>query len=111
MHKTMKTKPTIYKTKLWKLLEKQYKSLPKFNIRPLDENNKEDKKKAKMMDEILNYQFKKNINGFQTKYFELQKKLAKMYADEMLYGITVRWEDMEKTIKNLAGTNYENKTK
>lgn len=36
-------KPTIYKTKLWKLLEEQYKSLPKFNIIPSDENNKEDK--------------------------------------------------------------------
>lgn len=104
-----KIEPTIYKSKVWKLLEKQSKSLPKFMVTPVDKNNKEDKKKAKLMEKILKYEFKHDTNGFQTKYLELQKRLAKEYVNEMLYGITVNWENIEKTIKSLAGTNYETK--
>jgi ABC-type uncharacterized transport system ATPase subunit len=99
--------PSIYKTKVWKEIEKQSKKMPKFYIEPTIPSNKEDVKKAKLMEKILNYEFKHNTNGFQTKYFLLQKKLAEAYTKEMLYGITVRWEDMDKMVKTLAGTNYE----
>ena len=99
--------PSIYKTKVWKEIEKQSKKMPKFCIKPTIPSNKEDVKKAKLMEKILNYEFKHNTNGFQTKYFILQKKLAEAYTKEMLYGIKVRWEDMEKTIKSLAGNPYD----
>jgi len=100
--------PSIYKTKAWKEIEKQSKKMPKFNISPVDKKNKDDVKKAKLMEKILEYEFKHNTNGFQTKYFLLQKKLAEAYTKEVLYGIKVKWKDMEKTIKNLVGNPYEN---
>lgn len=87
-------------------LKKMSKVIPTFKVSPTITANKEDIKKAKMLQKLINYQFKHNINGFQTKYFFLQKKLAEMYTSEMLYGIKVRWDDMEKTIKTLAGTDY-----
>ena len=70
--------PSIYKTRVWKEIEKQSKKMPKFNISPVDKTNKDDVKKAKLMEKILNYEFKHNTNGFQTKYFLLQKELDKL---------------------------------
>jgi len=93
-----------------KEIEKTLKKMPKFEVKASDSRNKDDVKKAKLMQKLVNYQFKHNVNGFQDKYFMLQKKLAELYAKEMLYGIKVRWDVVEKAVKevtNLCLTLYK----
>ena len=96
-------------TNLIEGIDKLVKKMPKFRVAPANKNDKEDIKKAKMMQKLINYQFKNNINGAQTKYFMLQDKLAKMYAEEMLYGIKVRWDTVEKEIKVLNNLTSKEK--
>lgn len=84
----------------------QSKTLPKFKIRPTNREDKDDVRKAKLLQKLINFQFKHNTNGITDKYLLLQKKLAKMYADEVIFGVKVRWDEMEKTIKTLVGTDY-----
>lgn len=97
------TNPTIYGTEVYKELVKQSKRLPKIRVSAGITSGKEDADKAKVMEKLLNYQFKHNVGGIKTKYFILQEKLAKLYMHEVMYGIKVRWQDFEKTIKSLIG--------
>ena len=79
--------PSVFKTDAWKKLEKAALKAPKVEIKPRDLNDKEDKKRAKLMEQLINYQFKNNIGGIRTKYFLLQTNLARDYFNKIVWGI------------------------
>lgn len=102
MTKKKLVEPSIYKTEAWKTIEKELGKMPKFRVSAGILSNKEDAKKAKLMERLLNYQFKQNVGMVRTRYYKLQKRLAEAYAKEMLYGIKVRWEDMESWLQPIS---------
>jgi hypothetical protein len=96
-----KIEPTIFKTKAWKWLEKEIGKPPKLSVYPLDRDSKEDKKKAKLMEQIVNYQFKTNYNGFTDKYWAYMKKHAEKYLRKETQAIQVNWESVDKVLNNM----------
>ena len=86
------------KTEIFEELEALFLKQPKFEITPRDERNKEDKKKAKIMTELMNHMFEENIGGFQEKYYSYMKRMSELWVKEQLYGIKTGWDQIEKII-------------
>ena len=94
--------PSFFKSKSWKRLEKELGKIPKVEVTPINFNNPEEKKKAKIMSKLLNYAFKTNANDITTKYFAHLRREQKEYLRELLYGTTKSFDAMEKMAKVLG---------
>lgn len=93
--------PSIYKTKAYKNLMKEIVKPPKIRITS-NFNTSGDKKKAKILQKIINYQFKHNTNGIFTKYLHLLSMFQKKYAESLIYGTKFNWETIEKSMDILV---------
>ena len=101
MTKTIK-EPSIYKTKAYKDLMEELGKPPKVKITARF-GTPEDKKKAKLMQKIVNSQFENNTNGFTTRYFKALHLLRKKWAESYLYGTKVTVDTIEKIAKEATG--------
>ena len=91
----------IFETKAWKSLEKELKKPPKLKIYAVDRNNEGDKKKAKLMQKLIDYQFKTNTNGFTDKYWAFMKQHATEFLKEEVRGLQVSWDHIDKALKKV----------
>lgn len=94
--------PSIFKTKEWKELIKEFEKLPYVNVKPRDENNKEDIKKAKQLEKLFNYMFKNNTNGIRSEYYDYMIRVKKQWVLDKFYEIQTNVDNVERTIAAMA---------
>jgi hypothetical protein len=71
--------------------------LPKFSVKPLFQT-KEDKKKAKLLTELLNYQFDNNVNGCRTKFLNQVRAFENKLLKEKMNELRTGWDTMERCV-------------
>lgn len=101
----LKRKPTIFKTKAYKEFMKQLGKSPKIRVKAADKFSKEDEKKAKEMEKLINYYYKNNVDGITTTFWKVQELVAKYVIQEQIDGIQVSWNAVKKQIDKLISTN------
>jgi hypothetical protein len=96
-----KIEPTYFKSKEWKKLEEEFSKPPKVEITARSQT-KEEKKKAKMLEKVINYSFETNANGIINKYMQVMRLCRDNFLQEQVYGIQVNWDTTNKLIENIA---------
>lgn len=95
-----KIKPKLYDLPAFKRLEKEWTKPPEVRVMPI--NTKEDRKKAKLMEKVLNHAFKTNANGITNKYMQVMKLASDNFLAEELYGIRTSWDATMRVVENIA---------
>jgi ribosomal protein S20 len=100
-----KIKPTIFNTPEWKKLEESYLKSPKVEITPLNRANKDDRKKARLLQKLINYMFEHDTNGVRSKYHSYMKQLSHKFVQEEIRGIQINWDATQRTIDQMTKDN------
>lgn len=95
-----RTIPNVYKSKVYKDFIKELSKPPTAKIMAVTEGDKE---KAKLMQEIINHQFKTNQDNIVMKYFRILRMVQKEFIRSQIYGTKMRMDSISKAIKVFTG--------
>lgn len=94
------TIPNVYKSKVYKDFIKELSKPPKIKVMAQTEGDKE---KAKLMQKLINYQFKTNQDNIVTKYFRIMRMVQEEFIKSQVYGTKMRLESIRRAIKVFTG--------